>query len=146
MQLFIFGKKHLRHDVSRLVKSAENTGFLHVFPNKGGICISFNVRDTVLTFISCHLAAHEGNSKCKLRNMSTEEILGGIKTVFKDFDPSLTSHYTFFMGDMNYRITYEDVDNSIMDQKEEIPQVIGGEEEPEDDQIGESSPTLERYD
>jgi hypothetical protein len=43
-----------------------------------------------------------------MRNESVIEILGGIRAgLDKRFDPSLTSHHTFWMGDMNYRTTFD---------------------------------------
>jgi hypothetical protein len=108
MQLYIYARKSLQHSISNISSYAENTGFLHVFPNKGGICTSFTLDGTSLSFISTHLTAHEGVKKCILRNDSTKEILGGIRTgPMKDWDPSLSSHHTFWMGDMNYRITFD---------------------------------------
>ncbi len=107
MQLILFSRNDLVPHISRLEQSAENTGFLHVLPNKGGLCSSLAVYGTVLSFISCHLAAHEGTKKCALRNESTEEILGGVRAGDKRFDPSLLSHHTFWMGDMNYRTTFD---------------------------------------
>lgn len=35
------------------------TGFLHLLPNKGGICVTLTLGQTSFAFISCHLAAHE---------------------------------------------------------------------------------------
>lgn len=107
MQQLIFARHSLDRFISNVEMSAENTGFLHVFPNKGGLCISFNVHGTSLTFISCHLTAHEGVKNCCLRNESTKEILGGVRSGDKRFDPSAKAHHTFWMGDMNYRITFD---------------------------------------
>lgn len=83
MQLFVFAKKSIQSRVSNVEFSVENTGFLHLFPNKvrlinlltlqyplmlsllifislqGGILVTLHVDGTKLAFISCHLAAHE---------------------------------------------------------------------------------------
>jgi hypothetical protein len=107
MQQLVFARTSLQKFITDVEMSAENTGFLHVFPNKGGLCISFHVHGTSLTFISCHLTAHEGVKNCCLRNESTKEILGGVRSGDKRFDPSAKAHHTFWMGDMNYRITFD---------------------------------------
>ena len=81
-----------------------------MFPNKGGLCISLNIYGTFLTFVSCHLTAHEGAKKCQMRNDSVVEILGGIRSGWdKRFDPSITSHHTIVMGDLNYRTTFAEI-------------------------------------
>jgi hypothetical protein len=59
MQLYIFVRKHLKPHISNVEKSVENTGFLSIMPNKGGLCTTFTIFSTKLAFISAHLAAHE---------------------------------------------------------------------------------------
>eukprot|EP00603_Paraphysomonas_imperforata_P012512 CAMPEP_0114463498 /NCGR_PEP_ID=MMETSP0104-20121206/7397_1 /TAXON_ID=37642 ORGANISM="Paraphysomonas imperforata, Strain PA2" /NCGR_SAMPLE_ID=MMETSP0104 /ASSEMBLY_ACC=CAM_ASM_000202 /LENGTH=703 /DNA_ID=CAMNT_0001636453 /DNA_START=116 /DNA_END=2227 /DNA_ORIENTATION=- len=100
MQQLIFARNDVRSRVSNIKLYAENTGFFHIFPNKGGLCVNLNVDATRLAFISCHLAAHEGVDKCAIRNSSVEEILGSVTT------ETDVVHHTFFMGDMNYRCTF----------------------------------------
>jgi hypothetical protein len=107
MQLIIYCRRELKHAVKNVQTMKENTGFLHVFPNKGGLCVSLTVSETTLTFISCHLTALEGYTKCAQRNDSVEEILGGVRFGDKSIDPTLLSHHTFVFGDLNYRITLD---------------------------------------
>jgi hypothetical protein len=114
----VFIRQKYLLNVKNVEKSAENTGFLHVFPNKGGLCISLTIFGTILSFISCHLTAHEGVKKCHMRNESVEEILGGIRSTDKKIDPSLISHHTFWMGDMNYRTTFDKRTPADLDPKE----------------------------
>lgn len=59
MQLFVFAHESIRSKISNIEMSNENTGFLHIFPNKGGICVSFRVLDTSVALVSSHLTAHE---------------------------------------------------------------------------------------
>lgn len=73
--MFIFVKERLRQSVSNMQVKVENTGFLHVLPNKGGLVCSFEINGTRLAFISCHLTAHEGVKHCEARNSSIIEIL-----------------------------------------------------------------------
>jgi hypothetical protein len=68
MQLFVFAKKALQSRISNVQFSVENTGFLHVFPNKGGILVTMQVDGTKLAFISCHLTAHEVHSRIFLQS------------------------------------------------------------------------------
>ena len=107
MQLYVFADHKLTNRISNVEERVENTGFLHIFPNKGGLLVSFMIDGTKLAFLSCHLAAHEGVEMCEVRNSSVEEILGGVRVLDQRFDVSVQSHHTFFMGDMNYRCTYD---------------------------------------
>lgn len=107
MQLLIFCRRELKHAISKVERSSENTGFLHLLPNKGGLCITLTIGQTTLAFISCHLAAHEGHHKCAQRNDSVEEILGGVRSGDRRFDPTLQYHHTIWMGDLNYRLTFD---------------------------------------
>ena len=98
MQLLVFCRREIFFAIKSVEESGENTGFLSIFPNKGGQCITLVVGQTSLAFISCHLAAHEGPKKCLQRNESVEEILGGVRSGDRRFDPTLTFHHTFWMG------------------------------------------------
>ena len=81
---------------------------MHLFPNKGGLCVSFTIDATKFAFISCHLTAHEGVDKCESRNDCIQEIIGGVRSDIDDnrFDPTLLAHHVIWMGDMNYRVTF----------------------------------------
>mmetsp|Transcript_23470 Transcript_23470/g.34446 ORF Transcript_23470/g.34446 Transcript_23470/m.34446 type:complete len:481 (+) Transcript_23470:109-1551(+) len=100
MQQLVFGRNSLMSRISNVQKTAENTGFFHVFPNKGGLRVSMTIDSTNIAFISCHLTAHEGADKCAMRNSSVAEILEGVMTTNQ-------MHHVIFMGDMNYRCTFD---------------------------------------
>ena len=114
LQLFLFAKKLLKDSISNVEQSVENTGFLHLFPNKGGLLVTMQVHGTKLAFISCHLAAHEGVKHCEARNQSIIEILGGVRAGDKTFDVAEQYHHVFWMGDMNYRTTIDPAAPSLM--------------------------------
>lgn len=61
----------ITHLASRRI-CGRSSGLFHIFPNKGGLCVSLTVDSTRLAFISCHLAAHEGVDKCAIRNSSVQ--------------------------------------------------------------------------
>jgi hypothetical protein len=106
MQLYVFARTTLRDHISNIEMCAENTGFMHVFPNKGGLSVCFNLDATSLAFFSTHLAAHEGVFNCYMRNSSVKEIMEGtVAGANKDLDVPSQFHHVFFMGDMNYRLT-----------------------------------------
>jgi phosphatidylinositol-3,4,5-trisphosphate 5-phosphatase 2 len=69
--------------------------------------ITFKLDGTRLAFISCHLTAHEGVEHCEERNTSIVEILGGVRAGDKNIDITEQFHHVFWMGDMNYRLTFD---------------------------------------
>ena len=107
MQLIIYCRHAIRKSITNIKYCKENTGFLNVFPNKGGLSVSMAIRQTTFTFISCHLTAKDGPSKCAQRNDSLEEILRGARFGDKCYDSTLLSHHTIILGDLNYRITFD---------------------------------------
>lgn len=98
LQLYVFAKNGLKSRITNIEQSIENTGFLGVFPNKGGLLVSFHVDGTKFAFVSCHLAAHEGVKYCEARNASIIEILGGVRAGDKRYDVSEQFHHVFWMG------------------------------------------------
>lgn len=109
LQLYVFARKTIKPRITSVEESIENTGFLHLFPNKGGILVTLQIDGTKLAFVSCHLAAHEGVKYCEERNASIVEILGGVRSGDKRFDITEQFHHVFWMGDMNYRTTYDTI-------------------------------------
>lgn len=84
---------------------AQNTG-RGGLANKGGIVAECDINSgTRISFLSAHLEAHEGTSKYNTRCSSLGDILWGTAPTVADFkcDVSMTSHYTFVMGDLNFR-------------------------------------------
>jgi len=77
--------------------------------NKGGILAEVAVNKTTkLSFMTAHLEAHEGAKHYKARNDSLQDILMETSNS-KYFDASQSSHFTFAMGDLNYRTKLTDV-------------------------------------
>ena len=73
--------------------------------NKGGIVTTVQVGATSMCFVSCHLAAHEGESKAIERNGDCQKILEGARVGNKKWlDAAQQFDHTFWMGDLNYRV------------------------------------------
>jgi hypothetical protein len=107
MQLYVLVRKGLLPHITNIEEHAENTGFLHIFPNKGGLLVAFDLYGTTMAFVSTHLTAHEGVAYCAMRNDSIKEILGGVRVGDERFDVSNQKHHIFWMGDMNYRTCFD---------------------------------------
>ncbi|GKY99579.1 hypothetical protein MPSEU_000912200 [Mayamaea pseudoterrestris] len=82
---------------------AQNTG-LAGRPNKGGIQAQLLVKNNLrLSFTTCHLEAHEGTAKYKIRCSTMADILHGTRPAGEMHDATITSHYAFVLGDLNFR-------------------------------------------
>ena len=103
MRLEIFVLQRCVDDASVAVLhvAAQNTGRAGL-ANKGGIVAELSLRQTRLAFVTCHLEAHEGRSKYEIRCNSMADIFQGTKPN-KLHDVSLSSHYAFVLGDLNFR-------------------------------------------
>lgn len=81
--------------------AAQNTGRAGL-ANKGGIVAEILVNGrTRLSFLTAHLEAHEGRHKYETRVSTLADILSGTKA--KQHDCSLTAHFSFALGDLNFR-------------------------------------------
>lgn len=80
-----------------------------------------------MTFLTAHLAAHEGDAYYKARNASLREILQGAKVGPKHLsglDAASMSHHMWIMGDLNYRTRLPVVGGEDMDHEEQVKRVI----------------------
>jgi hypothetical protein len=142
MRLLIFGRQ-LSADpafdpvvpIRVLHTAAQNTGRTGL-ANKGGIASEVLINQTTrLSFVTCHLEAHEGAAKCAVRCSTLADIFNGTAArkqvkgastlgvtsldemgdsahvvspsmnanISIPHDVSLTSHYSFVLGDLNFR-------------------------------------------
>eukprot|EP00041_Stephanoeca_diplocostata_P000632 m.15823 g.15823 ORF g.15823 m.15823 type:complete len:405 (-) comp10818_c0_seq1:2148-3362(-) len=110
MRLLVFHHDNVSIPKESVECSWKNTGVgVGVrLANKGGQVISLDVvkehTRTPLCFVSCHLAAHEGGRHLKVRNRSVRDIMEHVEIRKRQVDFSARHPYTFWMGDMNYRI------------------------------------------
>lgn len=115
MRLFVLAHTSITEEISDVYVAAENTGLGSIMANKGGIIVTLTLRNlTRISFMNCHLEAHEGVTHYNNRNKNLSEILGGAKTdtLYNMQDASIISHHMFLCGDLNYRIKFFDYDLS----------------------------------
>jgi hypothetical protein len=107
MRLHIYVRTALVPALTDVEVAAENTGIGHLLANKGGIAARITFTDTSLSFVTCHIQAHEGKEHFQRRCTDLSEILAGTKLGNpKRYDVSLISHHTFVFGDLNFRTDY----------------------------------------
>lgn len=80
------------------------------FQPQGGIIATLTFRSTRLSFLTCHLEAHEGINHYIHRNKNLAEILGGAKPHpdYDMIDATIYSHHMFVCGDLNYRLRFNE--------------------------------------
>ncbi|CAJ1928735.1 unnamed protein product [Cylindrotheca closterium] len=112
MRLSIWASVNIEQDINSVKISGANTGIGNVLANKGGIVATIDYKTTRLTFISAHLAAHEGENYYKNRLQNIRSILKEGKTsdLSSKLDVTMTSHHMFLLGDLNFRTKFEDED------------------------------------
>ena len=117
MRLYVFALDNVAPFIEDIKCSGANTGLGNVLANKGRIVISLTYLRTRLTFLSAHLAAHEGESFFQSRCDNVYDILKGSKTfdLTNLSDTALTSHHMFVFGDLNFRTNFEghDADDNV---------------------------------
>lgn len=108
MRLEILARNTLKVDALSI--KAQNTGIgingIMNAANKGGIIAELLVENsTRLTFCTAHLQAHEGKDRYHERCRMSSAILEGTTPAELPFgiDLALRSHYTFMLGDLNFR-------------------------------------------
>ena len=120
MRLFAFVRSPLAAGVHERRLAYENTGLAHVVANKGGIafaCTIAGASQTSVVIFSAHLAAHEGEAYRLRRNSDVQEIVRGCRSdlvrhsgsaqrspVVDALDVDTQIDYSFFIGDLNYRV------------------------------------------
>ncbi len=109
MRLMIFYKRD-EISMNLLSVKAQNTG-KGGRDNKGGIVAECDVDSgTRISFLTAHLEAHEGLEKYKMRCSTLSDIFEGTVSELakSSCDVSMTSHFTFAMGDLNFRTRLPD--------------------------------------
>jgi hypothetical protein len=74
MRIRVYIRKSLAPKVTNIEVGAENTGLGHVYANKGGQGVKFELAGTSIVLVNSHLAAHETAAKCNKRNSNVREV------------------------------------------------------------------------
>jgi hypothetical protein len=108
MRLHLWAKRSILKDVKGIRISGANTGVGNMLANKGGIVATLYYKSTRISFLSAHLAAHEGSSYYKGRCDNMKAILREANTfaLSKKFDDTITAHHMFVFGDLNFRTNF----------------------------------------
>ncbi|CAG7831959.1 unnamed protein product [Allacma fusca] len=109
MMLIVYAKENLIKSLKQVHMEYVGTGILGKMGNKGGVAVRFELEETSICFVNCHLAAHV--EEYQRRNQDFQQISTrltfflqhGIKYI-KDHD------LIFWFGDMNYRINPQFMD------------------------------------
>jgi negative regulator of replication initiation len=99
-------------DLEVLSVKAQNTGRAGL-ANKGGIVTEVAVNQTTrLAFLTAHLEAHEGHAKYTTRCSTIADIFKGTESSVSSLrcDASISSHFMFVTGDLNFRTRLPDIE------------------------------------
>ncbi|KAJ6244832.1 inositol 5-phosphatase [Anaeramoeba flamelloides] len=102
IRLHIFVKNTLIPTIHTVNTQTEATGLGHIIGNKGGVGISFYIRDIGFCFVGCHLAAR--TERLLIRAENYREIISGLKFGVSQLELTEQFHYLFWFGDLNYRV------------------------------------------
>ena len=107
--------KQQNTELENIQATTEATGLFNAVGNKGGLVVRFSYRGTSFAFVSCHLAAHEGESYMERRNNDLNKIweatAGMVTDVKADFITD--TDFVFILGDLNYRLNEPDFESRL---------------------------------
>eukprot|EP01087_Luapelamoeba_hula_P021335 TRINITY_DN742_c1_g1_i3.p1 TRINITY_DN742_c1_g1~~TRINITY_DN742_c1_g1_i3.p1 ORF type:complete len:1330 (-),score=217.58 TRINITY_DN742_c1_g1_i3:71-4060(-) len=103
MRMIVLARREHYYKISRVRIGSEATGIGNVYGNKGGIGVSMCFNETKLCFIASHLAAHD--RRVDARNSDFAAIVNNMHLGASPFDATNFFHATFWLGDLNYRIS-----------------------------------------
>ncbi|KAI6655435.1 synaptojanin-1 isoform X3 [Oopsacas minuta] len=107
-------KSDLYHKVSNIQQANVKTGLGKInvgtkVGNKGAVGVSFAYENTSFLFVNCHLTSGHEQKRLAKRRANFRDIMKNL--IFKSPHPhcDITNqfNYTFFFGDLNYRIDLE---------------------------------------
>ena len=106
IHIAVFVRRDLKNQVKRIEKSSAATGVGNVMGNKGGIGIGMTIKTVSLLFINSHFTAHQNHIKERNNDYSriSHELTCGEQQIDAVADVTNRFDYTFWAGDLNYRV------------------------------------------
>ena len=103
---------YVRKSLSALVRDVDSevcgVGILGMGGNKGAVAVRMGIYDTTIAFVNSHLAAHKNNVQG--RNSDFHNICKRVRFKSRSAEERIGSqNYTFWIGDLNYRLTTSDL-------------------------------------
>ncbi|XP_031549420.1 inositol polyphosphate 5-phosphatase OCRL-like isoform X2 [Actinia tenebrosa] len=111
MYLLVYAKSEHMPYISSVEAQDVGTGIMGMMGNKGGVSIRMELHNTSLCFVNSHLAAHQ--DEYERRNQDYRDIVS--KLCFNRMGNvlSIVDHdIVFWLGDLNYRISDMDVEQT----------------------------------
>ncbi|KAH9425493.1 hypothetical protein DERP_006101, partial [Dermatophagoides pteronyssinus] len=109
MMLVIFAAREFRQFIKNVAAETVGTGILGKMGNKGGVAIRFELHDTSICLVNCHLAAHV--EQYERRNQDFREINSRLQFMNLKIPKRIYDHdQIYWFGDLNYRIMTSDTD------------------------------------
>ncbi|UXI22038.1 Nucleobindin-1 [Sarcoptes scabiei] len=104
MMIVVFAAQEFLPLIKNVAAETVGTGILGKMGNKGGVAVRFDLHDTSICFVNCHLAAHV--EQFERRNSDFREINSRLQfQSLKPFPKRICDHdQIYWFGDLNYRI------------------------------------------
>ena len=110
IQLGVFVRAKYNHRLTNVATDTVACGLGGVWGNKGGVGVSFQIDGVnTLSFVAAHLAARASNKRDRARNRDFHKIMKHTNIAGnhgKGDDLYSTTDHLWFLGDLNYRVTY----------------------------------------
>ncbi|XP_054718881.1 inositol polyphosphate 5-phosphatase K-like [Uloborus diversus] len=123
MVLYLFCKReHVTH-LRGIQTCYTRTGLGGMWGNKGGVSIRFSAYGCSICIVNSHLAAHDAEIKQRIEDYNS--VLDHQKFVDPLTENIITHDYTFWIGDLNFRIddfTSDEIEHLI--QKKSLSQLL----------------------
>lgn len=123
LAMVVYAKRTLAPAISDVRTTTVGVGIMGVGGNKGAVIARFNVHDTSICIVNCHLAAHQHNVKgrnsdflniVKKTNLLPPNAGNGSQTSTAWSGYRLSDHdFVFWIGDLNYRVNIPDFDRLV---------------------------------
>ncbi|CAG9334456.1 OCRL_3 [Blepharisma stoltei] len=109
----IFVKFSMRDYINEIKTSCVKLGFKGYVGNKGAICMRFDLFESSVCIINCHLAAHKNQAKLRNEQIKTISKEGKFVLSSKEFRNVYEHDFIFWAGDLNYRLNNLSTDSII---------------------------------
>ncbi len=102
LRLYLFARKSATLALSRVQTASKATGLGNLYGNKGAVACSLHYHNSSICFVNAHLAARP--ERVADRNANAGDIIAGLGLGRRGLELTDQFDYTFFFGDLNYRV------------------------------------------
>ncbi|CAG9319351.1 INPP5B [Blepharisma stoltei] len=106
-------KRSLFENLKNIVCSVVKLGFKGYLGNKGGVSFRFDIFDSSVCYVNCHLAPHKGETRLRNKHVKLLTKLTKFLVTAKKTKNMYEHDFIFWSGDLNYRINTLDFNQIV---------------------------------